>query len=279
MDRAILLSNLHTGAHPELGVKVASAPDPATLTRVVQGYIDAAAGGGIGSPFVQGFELAGAGAGASCRATVTLTKNLGWGLLTSVPCSLARVLFRRASTVGQINTVLDQMYVAIAAAGGSDAFVWQPRIVGTGRDGSYLIGILWCDGTIGSVALTETATATQGPFVAAQTILSLTIPQTPDGTVDTDENWVLRWRAVVNDVVGTGVILRVEYNAATIWEDDHAGVVTDWDSRAGVYSFSTSPLGPGQLDLIVEPRVGGNGVNVRQAYMRAEIANYNNSPS
>ncbi len=279
MDRSILLSNLHSGTHPELGVKIACARDPVTLTREVQAYIDAAAVAGIEAPFVQGFELAGGGAGDSCQAIVTITENFGWGLNTSVPCSLARVLFRRANSVGQLRTVLDQMYVAIAAAGGANAFVWQPRIVGTGRDGSYLIGMLWCDGNVGDLCLTASAFGQQGPFVAAQTVLSVTIPQTPSGTVDSDSAWEVQWSGVVNDVAGTGVKLRLEFNTIPFWEDDHIGAATDWDSRGHVRVFTASPLGTSTIDLIVEPRVGGNAVNIRQAYLKAEICNYPNNPS
>jgi hypothetical protein len=268
-----------SGAPPETGIKVIEARDPETLTRRVQAYIDAAAGGGFFSPYLQGFELAGSGAGATCRAILTITKNLGWGLNTSMPCALARVLFREAKHSQQLWEVIEQMWITIAGEGGADAFVWQPRIVGTGRDGSYLVGIAWCDGSFGSVLLGVESFPAQGPYTAATNIGSIVIPQTPGGLVETEQTWHVTWGAICNDAAGTGVKLRVELDTVSIWESEEILAATDWDANFGQCNHLQSAAGDSTYDLIVEPTVGGNAVNVRGVSLRAEICNYQNNPS
>ena len=279
MDRPILLVNLQHAPNPELGVKVLSAPDPDTLTRRCQALINAAAAGGSASPFVQGFELAGGGSGASCQAILTLTRNLGWGLNTSIPAALARVKFRKARAPEQITRVLELMYAEIAAEASLAPFIWQPRIVGTGRDGTYLIGLLWADGSIGNMCLNVEAFAVAGPYTAATTILTLNVPATPDGTVDTDQSWHVTWGAIVNDADATGVKLRLERNSVSLWEHEEILAATDWESCFGQYNHLQSAAGASTYDLIVEPTVGGNAVNVRGVSLRAEICNYQNNPS
>jgi hypothetical protein len=278
MDRPILLTNLFNVATPELGVKVLEAPDPATLTTRANAVIAAAAAGGSASPYLQGFHLAGGGAGESCRAILTLGKNVGWGLFTSIPANLARVIFRRAHHHQQLTEVLEQMYAAIAAAGGDDAFVWEPQIVGTGRDGSYLVGLAWCDGTVGSLCLNAESFAETGPYTTPTTILSLTIPQSPDATLDSVTSWRVSWGMLVNDTTSSGAGCRLNMDGAPLWESYEAGAAAEWQANGAQYNHVQSATGPTVFDLIAV-NTGVNAISVRGCYLRAEIANYPNNPS
>jgi len=278
MDRPILLTNLYNVATPLVGVKVVEAADPATLTERCQAIIDAAAGAGYASAYLQGFELAGGGAGDSCRAILTLTRNLGWGLLTSPPAGLARVMFRRASHSREITTVLEQMYAAIADGATYSPFIWQPRIVGTGRDGSYLIGLCWSDGNPGHVVLNTEAFAEAGPFTEPTTILSLTVPRTVDGTVDTETSWLVSWGMIVNDTTSSGAGIRLDMNAVPLWETYEAGAAAEWQDGSAQYNHIQDDAALTTFDLVVV-NTGVNAVSVRGAYLRAELAGYPNSPS
>lgn len=278
MDRSILLSNLTVPGNPELGIKVRQSRDPDSLTAQVQSAIDAAAAGGASYPYLQGCELAGGGGGDSVRAIVTLTRTVGWGLHTSIPAALARVLFRRANNAAEIETVLAQMYAAILASGGSDAFVWQPRIVGTGRDGAYVIGIVWSDGGVGSLAMNTESFAVSGPYTAATNILFLTIPQIVNANVNAEQAWLVTWGMLVEDTVGGGFRVRLEENGANVWEQVDIGAANIWRGATGHHQVIQSAVGDLGYGLWVEP-IGVNALNVRGCFLRAEIANYPNSPS
>lgn len=277
MDRPILISNLSNVATPLLGVKVIEAPDPATLTTRVNAAIYAAAAAGYSSAFLQGFELAGGGAGESCRAIITLTRNLGWGLFTSIPCILAKVLYRRASHSDQLTRVLEQMYAYILA-NDPGAIVWQPRIVGTGRDGSYLIGLVWSSSTVGSLCLNVESFSESGPYTTPTTILSVTIPQTPDATVATETAWRVSWGMIVNDTTGSGAGVRLSEDTVPIWDTYETGAAAEWQESSGQHNHIQSAAGPTTFDLIAV-NTGANAISVRGAYLRAEIANYPNNPS
>lgn len=279
MDRPILLTNLSNVATPELGIKVLEAPDPVDLTAQAQAAIDAAAAGAAEFPYVHGFEFGASGGGDTSRVILTLGRNLGWGLsLTSIPASLAHILFRRAQNAAELTRVLEQMYADIAAQGGSNAYVWQPRIVGSGRDGSYLIGILWSDGGVGSVVLNTEAFAVSGPYTAATNILFLTIPQTVNANVNSETAWLLTWGMLVEDTVGGGFRVRLEEDGGNLWEQVDIGAANIWRNATGHHQVIQSAAGALGFGLWVEP-IGVNALNVRGCYLRAELANYPNNPS
>jgi len=280
MDRAILLANLNVAGHPELGVKVREASTPADLQNLIQSSITAALAGGEHFAMVQGFELAGGGGGASWRAMVTLGRNLGWGMLTSIPAAVARINLRVARHFSEIETVIAQMYAAIAAAtthGG--AVVWQPRITASGRDGTYLVGIVWADGNPGSLVLNQEFFSELGPVDAATTVLFLTVPQTCTATTDTEQNWRISWGALLNDVAGTGVKLRLLVDGVNTWESEQIGTAAQWLPSGGQMNHLQSATGNTLFTLILEPTIGGNQVKARGIYLRAEIANYPNNPT
>lgn len=278
MDRLTRLNRLYDPGVASMGVKVIEAPDPQDLTTETQAAIDAFAASGEIMPFVHGFELAGGGGGDSARVILTMARSLGWGLMTAMPASRARAIFKRAQNAAEIETVLVKMYAAIAAAATYEPNVWQPRIVGTGRDGSYLIGILWCDGEAGILCRNQESFAASGPYTTATTILTVTIPQTLAGIQATDSAWHVTWGMIVEDVAGTKVKTRLELNAGSLWESEVSGGAGIWQPVFGQYNHYQDPAGASLFALIVEPN-GGNQVNVRGCSLRAELAQYPDSPS
>lgn len=276
MDRPIRLVDLQPGVPvPELGVKVLQAPEPADLAAQIQGAIDAAAAGVAEYPMVHGLELAGAGGGATWRAIVTLTETAGWGINTSIPCAVARVMCATAANAAELETVLGKLYTAIAAAASNEPVVWQPRIVGSGRDGTYLVSLLWADGSPGRPLSSIQSTPPQGPYTAATTLMSLTIPQALNGIADTRQFWQVQWGAALNDVAGTGAKLRLELNTVSQVEFDILGSAPQWQPNASVFMYTQSEAGPAVLDLIAEPTVGGNAINVKGVYLIARQVSYN----
>lgn len=275
MDRPIALIDLSDVGNTSLGVKILQAPIAQSLQTQLQAAIDAAAASDAQYAMVQGLELGGSGSGATWRAMLTLTENQGWGFNTSVPCAIAKVYCAEARDAAEIETVLGHIYAAIAAAATNDPFVWQPRIAGSGRDGTYMVCVLWADGSPGQPTISVQSTAQQGPYTAAQTVASLTIPQSVNGLVATQQFWFVRWGVVLNDATGSGAKARLELNSAPLVESDEIGAAAEWQANSSVYVHTQSTVAPSVFDLIVEPTVPGLAINCRGIYLVATQQNYN----
>jgi hypothetical protein len=275
MDRPILLNDLVDAGIPALGVKVCEAQHVANLTTELQAVITAAAASAATYPMVEGFELAGGGGGNTVRGTLTITENQGWGFGTSIPAALAHVIIKTARNAPEIETVLAKAYAAIAAAATRDPYVWCQRIVGTGRDGSYVVGLLWSDGFPGPPTISTHHTPAQGPFLAGTSLLALTIPQAVGGLAGAQQFWRIEWGAAVNDVVGTGCKLRLELAGVPVVEFEQLGTAVQWQCNEHVYIHTQDTAGPSNFNLTIEPTVGGNGVNCRGAHLVATQLNYN----
>lgn len=275
MQRPIILNQLVDVAIPALGIKVREACTAADLQTQLQAVIAAAALVANPYPMIHGLELGGGGGGATYRGSLTVTRELGWGFGTSIPAAAAHVEIRSARNRRQIEEQLTQIYAAIAAAATELPYVWQVKVVGTGRDGSYLIGVLWSNGFPGRPTISVQETAPQGPYLAATTIQTLTIPRTVLGLGATETTWRIEWGAAVNDTTSSGAKLRLELDLGTLVEFEEIGSAAEWRSNESVYVHTQSSAADSVFGLVIEPTVGGNAVSCRGAHLVATMMNYN----
>jgi hypothetical protein len=171
------------------------------------------------------------------------------------------------------------MYTEIAAEASNDPFVWNPRIVGSGRDGTYLIALLWSDGFPGNPTMDASEPGQLGPFVAETTIVSLVIPQSVNGIVDTEHSWVVHWDIMVQDTAATGVYARLERNGVPVQEAQITGLATDWWPCGSHLVHDQDSTGATTYDVVIEPVVGGNAVTVRDTHLTAVECVWEGAPS
>lgn len=268
MDRPIALSKLIQVGVPELGVKILEAPYHSTLEAMVQEAIDDAAASAAVYPFIQGLRAAGSGGGATWRVMLTIAESVGWGNNDQLPCDRARFYCAPAQNAAQLMTVLAQLYARIAAAATASPIVWEPILLGTGRDGSYLVGLLWVDGAPGDPTYSQSSYAASGPYTAKTTILSFSIPQSLGGANANRHHWLIFWNCMLNDATGSGAIARLVRDTVTIQESEEIGSAAEWNSMGSHHIQEQSGAGM-TFDLEIEPTVGGNAINVRACALSA----------
>jgi len=268
MDRPIQLSSLNVAGQPALGVRVAEAYDPTSLETRVAALLAAAAAATVPGAYVQGFTLAGGGGGASYRAAFTCTSNLGWGLDTALAAGAARFVCGSARNAPEMHAVLAILYDRIATAAQNNPFVWDVQISGSGRDGSYLIGILWSDGIVGQPTYEAHEAGPVGAFTGKHTMCTFTIPATLSGGPADAGYWALHWSVAVADATGGGVKARLLQGAATVRaEYEQIGAANEWLPAAGVYRHGQ---GAGATIFSIEVEsTGANNVDARHANLFA----------
>jgi len=283
MDRPIILGNIYNLGAPELGQHVVEAVDPVDLETEVERVFAAAAACGVSFPYIQGFSLAGGGAGNTVRATFQVVSNLGWGLNTAIPAARAHFCAGVARTSADIKRVTEYIFERLNLAYPTDdVFIWDVQIAGSGRDGSYWVGVLWSVGIVGRPTYWQHALPSSGPYAIPTTILLLTIPQSVGGITGTLGFWSIHWSIAVNDVGGaaTGVKARLLLDGVTVateYEQTNA-VATDWMCMGGVYLLTQSPAAPVTVAIEVEPGAG-NTCNVRDANLLALMAVHSGAES
>lgn len=277
MDRPVKLSSIIPERCPNaaLGIKVREAQDPKTLAAELRAAIGAAAASNASYPMLQGLEIGASGGGANWRGMLTLTENQGWGFATSIPCALAKIECAAAAHSAELETVLGQMYARIQAEATQEPYIWQPRIAGSGRDGTYLVALAWSDGFPGKPTIAVQSSEQAGPTIGMVPILYLQLPQAPSGLVAAQQMWRIEWGVVLNDVHASGARGRLLVDFAPKVETQEIGSVNEWRSIGGVYMHTQSTSGPTHFHLSVGPVVGGHQVNWRGSYLIATQLNYN----
>jgi hypothetical protein len=223
------------------------------------------------SPYVvNGWDIVGGGGGAAWRASYDVGLNPGWGLNTSPPLGLTRVVFKEVKHARQMRPVVWEMLASLPAT----AYVWSIKYAASGRDGTYLVGILYSLDGFGSGHLTYVAEVDGpvGPFVAETTVATLTIPQVISGIAAQQREYAVHYGLLLNDTTGAaGVIARLKGNGVTYRECQYTTPATDWVQFAGCKSQNQLAGADVVMELTVD--VVGANVSARGAHIHALVVN------
>jgi len=270
VDRPISVANL-LNPDPNLGLYAFEGSHAETIQDQFSNQITQLAALIPGVPYViSSWTLTGGGAGAGWRASFDVGLNPGWGFNTCIPLRLARLVCREVQHAGQLRAVVADMLGALPPT----AFVFGIKHAASGRDGTYLVGILYClqGAGSGNPSYYTDNYATQGPFVAETTVLSLTLPQTPLGDAVLGRDWAVHYCMLLNDTTGaSGVLGRLKRNTVTLVESRLTLPATDWVSFSGVHYQTQDNTGATLLELTVD--VVGANVSVRGACLMALLMN------
>jgi hypothetical protein len=223
------------------------------------------------SPYVvTGWDIAGGGGGAAWRASYEVGLNPGWGLNTSPPLGLTRMVCKEVKHARQIRPTLWEMLSNLPPT----AYHWGTKYAGSGRDGTYLVAVLYSLDGFGSGRLTY-ATEVDGPvgpFVAETTVATLTIPKVISGIAAQQREYAVHYGLLINDTTGaSGVIARLKENGVTCRECQYTSPATDWLQFAGCKTILQLPAVDVVLELTVD--VVGANVSARTAHIHALVCN------
>ena len=270
MDRPMPIADLLQ--LPTGNVLTLSAADPHTLANRVNALFASFAGSGVYFPYVVGWSLGGGGGGAKYRCTVELSKTVCWGVNTAIPASLCKMRCASAVHDDQLDEVCHQMLQAIQAED-PDSFVWGSKITGSGRDGTYMVGILYSTGGMGGMPTYNVeALDPVGPFVAATVVASLTLPRSTGVGYEANRTYLINYSLEVEDTTGAaGVIAdfnRLVPPADVLAQQEWAAPAAEWLQFSG-HVYRAQETVDQQFDLRVTP-VGAN-VSCRRARITAHL--------
>jgi hypothetical protein len=279
MDRPVSITSI--GAADDW--LVVGGTDPASLVANSQGRFAARYGLNPGTQ-IAGMHVGGGGDGADWQITYTVSLQDGpGGAGTSVSTGSARVSIAIATDPSEIDRVLDQLRAEIfdATTPPGAALVYQTQVCGGGRDGAYLVALLWGPGGELPALLSDEDPAEQGPFGAETVLATLTVPGQP--VSGAEAYYTLDWGGLVNETTGaSGVTLelwrKIGAGAFTmIRQAVTSGTGSEWAALAGV--LTAEQTGD---DWIYELRanvIGGSTVTVRDVFLIMQRATNPGAPS
>lgn len=270
MDRPVIRTNLHA-PDPALGPYVLEAPYPADLAQLVQNQLAVISAALTFPAVVCSWNIAGGGGGANWRVSFDVALNPGWGLNTSPPVSLSSFVCDVAQNAAELRTVTQRLLLTIP----SDAAIWGIKQVGSGRDGTYLVGIWYSTGAYGSGLMTYSAQYLdpQGPYTGSQILASITIPASVGGSAYTVREYMLHYAVALEDTTGaSGVFGRLEVNSAMIAENSWSAPAGEWRNFSGHWQQNQLAGGPVVVELFCGT-AGANNVTVRGVALAALLIN------
>jgi hypothetical protein len=269
MDRPAPINDVYDVAH--CGMLMFEAEDPEDLALQMQTAFATAAAAAPDFPWIQSWDLSGGGGGANWRAQVEICTNRGWGLNTAIPAGFARVAFGVAQNSPECVIVANNLMQAIQAAE-PDTLIWGWKSAGGGRDGAYLVGVMYCNGSGGRPTYYEAALAPQGPFVASTGILLFNLPQTLGGLPATERTWMVQYSIEIEDTTGAnGVSAELTLDGGQLKAINFAAPAGEWHTFSGHVLHPQSIAGASQYQINVAP-VGAN-VSCRGAVLSAVMIN------
>lgn len=268
MDRPIQRALIHLPSDL-LGPRVYEAAYPANLAEQFNAGIATVAA----APFptvVCSWGIAGGGGGAGWRASFDVGLNPGWGLHTSPPARLAGMVCDLAQHSAEIQAVTYRLLESIPG----DAFIWGIRHAASGRDGTYLVAILYTLQGWGSGKMTYELGSFQplGPFNGEALVLQIALPPAVNGDPLLSKEYSVQFSMLLNDTSGNaGVFGRFKRDGSTVYESRITQPSTDWVSFAGSYYTDQGPSGR-ILQLWVEPSSEAQ-VSCRGLHMLCHLCN------
>jgi hypothetical protein len=252
---------------------------PADLSARVNAELAAWAATAHSFPYLQSWEIAAAGNGASWRANVQMGSNADWGLMTSVPAGIAHFICREAQHFEQLTAVQNQMLAAIATATQDGGYVVGTKICGPKGNGTYLVAMLYVDG-VGQAPTTHVASYAPQLNLNVDTIVSGLFIANAFGSNQAYHHTYAVYYAmeVADDVVAaTGVSARVILDLATLYEDNWAAAAGgEWRTFSGHHYCVQDAVNNQQFQLEVAPGAG-NTVSVRAVRLDAILINHHSS--
>jgi len=271
MDRPIIVSNLLAPNADYTGLHCFEASHAAAMETQFNNSLTQLAAQLDGAPYpVLSWDIVGGGGGAGWRASFDIGLTAGWGLNTSPPLPLTRFVCREVKHATQIRTVVQAMLAHLPP----NAYCWGIKQAASGRDGTYLIAILYSLSGLGSGLMSYAATAydPSGPFVAETTILAITIPAAVNADPVLARDYAVHYSMLLNDTTGaSGVIGRFKANGATLVQSEILQAATEWITFAGVHHQIQDTAGATLLELTAD--VVGANVTVRGAAIVAHLIN------
>lgn len=269
MDRPALRGNL-TLPDPNLGVYAFEASRAAALQAQVNTSL-AALGAGFTFPVsVRSWDVSGGGGGSAWRLAFDCCLDPGWGLNTSPPILLTRVVCREVKHATQLRAAAQALLLTLA----EDCYIWGVKYASSGRDGTYLVAILYStDGgqATGRMTYSAQATAEQGPYAVATLVTDIEIPLPAQASPYTVREYICHYAMTVQDNSGgAGVKATLKLNSAVIHEQQWIAA-GDWIGFSGVYKFSQEVASTQLLELFVEPLAVT--VSVRGVSLNAVLIN------
>jgi len=259
MDRPFRVDRLNLDG---FGIRTVEGIDPRDLgNRATQLLADIAAQ--QPSAQVSGMTLGGGGDGAAWRCTFTSASQFPNGQ-QSIFAALGLVRFAIARHAAELDAVCRRVLLEMQA-GFPNAYLFETQIAGGGRDGIYLVAMLFSNGVASPPYESLTAAAPQSVTTDTD-ILTVTVPQTTSGTVDDQCTYLLMYSIAVEDTNSGGFVAGLYDVTNAVWVQQYAdtGAAGQWDPAAGQWSVP-QPVGADfQYSLRVGPVFGGT-VDVRQA--------------
>jgi hypothetical protein len=236
--------------------------------------------------FVCGMHLGGGGGGADWQITYTTAESRGMGFAgTSVWVGDARISVALATDATELDRVVAQLLDQIANGPPVPPFpsapVYDIQIAGGGRDGAYLVAVLWGTATQPPPYKREFAFPEQGPYTSETALLTLPLNLPSTTSADNQIEYLILWGAILNETSGTdGINFRLQETTGpgtpgawtTTAETTHSAPSTEWRSQGGTRHV-LQPVDPTLLTLAflrltVEPN-GTSEVSARNAYLYA----------
>lgn len=269
MNRPITVANLLQD--PNIGPQSFEGSHAATIETQFNNSLTSLFAALPESPYVvTGWDIVGGGGGAAWRASYDVGLNPGWGLNTSPPLGLTRFVCKQVKHAIQIRPVLLEMLGNLPPT----AYVWGTKYAASGRDGTYLVGVLYSLSGYGSGLMSYEIHdyTTGGPYVAETTVLQLTIPQVISGVAAQQREYAVHYSMLLNDTTGaSGVLGRLKSNTITQVECQYTTPATDWVQFSGIFYQLQSATSDVVLELTCD--VVGANVSVRGAVLAAFLQN------
>jgi hypothetical protein len=278
MDRPMQLDRIR---QPNRGIFTIGSSDPESLERLSLDLFARILAQDAQS-FVCGMHLGGGGGGADWQITYTTAESPGMGFAgTSVWVGDARISVALATDATELDRVVAQLLEQIATGAITTAPVYDIQIAGGGRDGAYLVVVLWGTATQPPPYKREFASPEQGPYTSETALLTVPLNLPSTASVDNQIEYLILWGAILNETSGTdGINFRLQETEGagspgpwtTTAETTHSAPSTEWRSQGGarhvLQSVDPALLLSSFLRLTVEPN-GTSEVSARNAYLYA----------
>lgn len=260
MDRALRIDRIN---QPGLGLATIEGIDPRDLAVQAARVFARFASYDQGDSFVVGMSLAGGGDGAAWRVVFLSGSALGPNVQSSILPQLAHARFALARQFAEIDAVAARLLAEIQDDY-PNAFVVETQIAGGGRDGVYLLAVLFSDG-LPAPLLLSAFEPNEVEIPGPTNVVSITVPGTASGTPKDQCSVLIQWSVAVEDPSSGG------YTAA-LWDDTGSVAVEiyaevgdngQWQCAAGVYVQSQPTI-----DVVYAVRVSpvfAPPVNARDA--------------
>jgi len=276
MDRPIPVSDLQllVGGN----CRCVEASYPPDLEARVAAQLAAWAGAPPDYPYLQSWEVAGGGAGGKWRVNLQLGRGVDWGLNTSLPSGIAHFVCREAAHFEQLTAVQNQMLIAITAAF-PNAAVWGTKIAASGRDGTFLVAMMYTEGLGDRPTSHVYSPELQANLDADTALAGLGISACYGADASNGRTYMLLYSMEVSDDIAaaTGVVAALFAGGAPLFQDEWAAAAAaEWRTFSGHHYVEQDPAGPQQFTLHVIPGAG-NTVSVRQIRIDATLICHQNA--